>query len=111
MPSPVPSIPSIEASPGADLRSGIVVSELEVPLGDALIAHPRVPAEFMERIPGVIDTIDRVIRRGWFGHGMFPDLWPPDLLPSLCLAMNENAGKRLTGRIHPGVPRLKAMFA
>ena len=84
------------------------VRELEVRVGDALLPF-RESAELLTTIPGVNDTVARVIiAEIGLDMGRFPTSGHLISWAGLCPGMNESAGKRLSGRIRAGAPWLKA---
>lgn len=87
------------------------VRELEVRVGEALEPF-RESAELLKTIPGVSDTVARVIiAEIGLDMGRFPTSGHLISWAGLCPGMNESAGKRLSSRIRPGAPWLKATLA
>jgi transposase len=84
------------------------VRELEVRMGEAL-APFRESVELLKTIPGVNDTVARVIiAEVGLDMGRFPTSGHLISWAGLCPGMNESAGKRLSSRIRPGAPWLKS---
>jgi transposase len=84
------------------------VRELEVRMGEAL-APFRESVELLKTIPGVNDTVARVIiAEVGLDLGRFPTAGHLISWAGLCPGMNESAGKRLSSRIRPGAPWLKS---
>jgi transposase len=84
------------------------VRELEVRVGDALLPF-RESAELLTTIPGVSDTVARVIiAEVGLDMGRFPTSGHLISWAGLCPGMNESAGKRFSSRIRAGAPWLKA---
>lgn len=84
------------------------VRELEVRMGEAL-APFRESVELLKTIPGVNDTVARVIiAEVGLDMGRFPTAGHLISWAGLCPGMNESAGKRLSSRIRPGAPWLKS---
>ena len=87
------------------------VRELEVRVGEALGPF-RESAELLKTIPGVSDTVARVIiSEIGLDMGRFPTSGHLISWAGLCPGMNESAGKRLSSRIRPGAPWLKTTLA
>ncbi|MFA5812773.1 MAG: IS110 family transposase [bacterium] len=87
------------------------VGELEVRVGEALGPF-RESAELLKTIPGVSDTVARVIiAEIGLDMGRFPTSGHLISWAGLCPGMNESAGKRLSSRIRPGAPWLKTTLA
>lgn len=87
------------------------VRELEVRVGEALGPF-RESAELLKTIPGVSDTVARVIiAEVGLDMGRFPTSGHLISWAGLCPGMNESAGKRLSSRIRPGAPWLKTTLA
>ena len=83
------------------------VLELEVQMGEAL-APFRESVELLKTIPGVNDTVARVIiAEVGLDMGRFPTSGHLISWAGLCPGMNESAGKRLSSRIRHGAPWLK----
>jgi transposase len=87
------------------------VRELEVRVGEALGPF-RESAELLKTIPGVSDTVARVIiAEVGLDMGRFPTSGHLISWAGLCPGRNESAGKRLSSRIRPGAPWLKTTLA
>lgn len=87
------------------------VRELEVRMGEALSPF-RESAELLKTIPGVSDTVARVIlAEVGLDMGRFTTSGHLISWAGLCPGMNESAGKRLSSRIRPGAPWLKTTLA
>jgi transposase len=84
------------------------VRELEARVGDALGPF-RDAAQLLTTMPGVSDIVARVIiAEVGVDMGRFPTAGHLISWAGLCPGMNESAGKRLSSRIRPGAPWLKA---
>ncbi len=87
------------------------VRELEVRMGEALSPF-RESVELLKTIPGVSDTVARVIiAEVGLDMGRFPTSGHLISWAGLCPGMNESAGKRLSSRIRHGAPWLKSTLA
>jgi transposase len=87
------------------------VRELEVRMGEALSPF-RESVERLKTIPGVNDTVARVIiAEVGLDMGRFPTSGHLISWAGLCPGLNESAGKRLSTRIRKGAPWLKTTLA